>query len=156
MRKIRQRKELEYCFYFDAITGIWNRYYFGVHDAEYRNEKEKFPIAALYISLSGLREINEKRGFLQGDQYIRSFAEFLAAEFGKSACYRMDGNEFVVLLERLEEEDAKAEFEAFENLLRRQQMSTVSVGYAWAEASESLENIVSQAEKDMCLNGQQV
>ena len=115
MRKIRTQKELECYFYFDAATGIWNRYYFGAHDTEYRSGSEKYSMAALYFSLDGIREINEKQGFSQGDQCIKSFVGFLTAEFGKNACYRMNGNEFVVLLEHFEEEDAQAEFESLRN-----------------------------------------
>lgn len=152
MRKMRGRRDLEYYFCFDAITGIWNRYYFGIHDAEYRNEKRNYAVAVLYISLDGLREINEKRGFSKGDLYLKTFAEFLTAEFGKNSCYRMNGSEFVVLLEDVAEDDAKAELEAFEELLDSRQMSDVTVGYVWKAASESLENVVLLAEKAMYQN----
>lgn len=152
MRKMRKYKEMEHYFYFDAATGIWNRFYFNSCDEEYRKGKEHYPVGALYFSLGGVKEINETYGFAKGDQFIVSFVALLVAEFGKNFCYRMDGNEFLVLLEHFEEENAKAEAEAFEDLLVSHEFSDVEFGYAWSESAASLEEVVLAAEKDMQLS----
>lgn len=149
MRTIKQYKETEYYLYFDAITGIWNRYYFGIHDRNYREDSEKYSVAAIYISLKGLREINVSDGFSRGDCYVRAFSELLAAEFGKNVCYRMSGNEFLVLLEDYKEEDALAEWEALEDLFIKKQMTNVLSGFAWEKEAETLEDIVLKAEQKM-------
>lgn len=149
MRAIKQYNEMEYYLYFDAITGIWNRYYFGIHDKDYREGSEKYPVAAIYISLKGLREVNESEGFSQGDRCVKAFSELLSAEFGKNVCYRMSGNEFLVLLENYEKEAALAEWEALENLFEKRQMANVLLGFAWEKKTEALEDIVSKAEQKM-------
>lgn len=146
MAEINHRKEIDCYCNFDISTGIWNRHYLGMRDKEYCKGAERYPIAAVFVSV-GIALGNDRR--LDRENDIDAFVGLLSVEFGKGACYRFGSDEFVVLLEHEEEEDAMAEIEAFYKSLERQTKLAVSIGYAWRKAPETIADLVCLAQKQI-------
>ena len=93
-------RKLAYYANFDTMTGVWNHEYFYKRCQEYSQSASKYPVAIMYANINGMRERNKAQGIAEGNRYICSFAELLAGEFGKNSCYRMNGDEFLILFEK--------------------------------------------------------
>lgn len=115
--------------YYDVLTGLKNHYSYREKIKEFENRKPE-TLGVIYIDINGLKAVNNTKGHAYGDELIMKISEVLQKYFGKNA-YRVDGNEFVVLHENIEEnvfEDlvgqAKKHFNINESI-------SVSVGYSW-------------------------
>ncbi len=84
----------------DYMTNLYNRTGFAEHQATYdRLIAHSTPIGILQFDLNNLKTVNDTLGHDQGDLLIASFAACLQASFvGKGNCYRMGGDEFLVIL----------------------------------------------------------
>ncbi len=84
----------------DYMTNLYNRTGFAEHQATYnRLINHKTPLGILQFDLNNLKTVNDTLGHDQGDLLISSFAACLTASFvGKGNCYRMGGDEFLVIL----------------------------------------------------------
>lgn len=109
----------------------------------------------MYANINGMREINRRYGLAKGNEYIRSFADLLAGEFGKNACYRMSGNDFLILFEHENERAVQKQFESFQNILSQQQLPMASVGYAWSDEPNDIESLLNTAESNMLFSKHQ-
>lgn len=84
----------------DYMTNLYNRTGFAEHQATYdRLIEHRTPIGILQFDLNNLKTVNDTLGHDEGDLLIASFAACLQASFvGKGNCYRMGGDEFLVIL----------------------------------------------------------
>ncbi len=82
----------------DGLTGVMNRNGFN----QYIEKAEKLKdIAVIAFDLNELKKCNDQWGHAAGDQYIIQAADIIMkafAPYGK--CYRIGGDEFVVIIER--------------------------------------------------------
>ena len=93
----------------DALTKISNRYGANIKldeafETAYINEKN---LGIVYIDVDGLKEINNTKGHLEGDEYLATLAEALGEEASKAGCFvsRFGGDEFVLIFEDKEDEE---------------------------------------------------
>ena len=85
--------------YVDGMTGLGNRSAYEEHvrqlDDEIRAGTADFAIEL--FDLNGLKVINDTLGHEEGDRTIIRAARFLAGRFPDDACYRIGGDEFIVI-----------------------------------------------------------
>jgi diguanylate cyclase (GGDEF)-like protein len=113
----------------DPLTGMGNR---RALEAELRSslarcERMRRPLTLLYFDLVGLKRINDRLGHDAGDRALISFAR--AVELEKrtgDGCYRIGGDEFVLVLPDTTATDA----ETFVDRLKRSESAAFSVGMA--------------------------
>ncbi len=142
-------RRLAYYANFDTMTGVWNHEYFYKRCQKYNESEERYPTAILYTNINGMRELNRTKGIEEGNRFIRSFVELLAGEFGKNSCYRMSGDEFLVLFEHESEKSVRNQIIDFRGKLKDQKLPVASLGYAWSDAPVTLEELLSEAENKM-------
>jgi diguanylate cyclase (GGDEF)-like protein/PAS domain S-box-containing protein len=99
-------KELTYLSSHDSLTGLYNRAFLDV--ALKRSvEGGTFPLSIIVADLDGLKLVNDSLGHAAGDRLIRGAATVL-----RKACRaddviaRTGGDEFVVLLQHMDEDEA--------------------------------------------------
>ncbi len=87
--------------YIDNLTGLPNRVSCDEKMLEIKKSEDDFCI--LSLDLNGLKEVNDNSGHPAGDRLLKSFAATLAAVFnGIGSCHRTGGDEFMVLINRID------------------------------------------------------
>lgn len=114
----------------DSLTGLPNRYSF--------NEFLKKPIeedkstCLFVLDINNLKTINDTYGHSKGDELIKNASicirDAFANEDNKN-CYRIGGDEFVVILDNIEEKDINEYLKIF---LNRQNLLKVSIAYGYS------------------------
>ena len=101
--------------------------------------------------MNGLKYINDNYGHNEGDKYIKDFSDFLRKSFRTSSCFRIGGDEFVVLLKEMPEAVFEQRVLAFEKALLNLEEISVSVGSSWSLLPAKFSSVVERAEKEMYL-----
>jgi diguanylate cyclase (GGDEF)-like protein len=109
--EIKQTQErLEYLAHRDPLTGLPNRLVFNarLEHAIARANRDGTRIAVLFLDLDRFKDVNDSLGHAAGDELLREVARRLSARLREAdTLARQGGDEFVVLLDRVEEpEDA--------------------------------------------------
>ena len=134
---LRRRESLETVLRFaaetDQLTNLPNRYRFEQYF--YDSGKSGYSCAFLVFDVNHLKETNDKRGHLAGDELIRHAAECISECFGvpgENNCFRIGGDEFASIVKRVSREEIDRRMAWF---AKRQKESDVSVavGLAYAE-----------------------
>lgn len=83
----------------DNLTGIYNR---NTYDKWVKDHPRPDSTTILTFDLNYLKKCNDTLGHAMGDIYIRSAAQIIARVFeGQGKCYRIGGDEFCVIANRL-------------------------------------------------------
>lgn len=132
--------------YTDAMTGVGNKtsYLDTLRTLERKMQEGMADFAVAVFDMNGLKTINDQYGHEVGDRYIIDAAGAIKAVFGAEKVYRIGGDEFIVILENVREEEVAKAFSGFdENLseINRQESYqkeplTVSRGSAFYQAGE--------------------
>lgn len=144
--ELQYQKELEYYCNYDALTDIKNRHSFNDFCAEYEKNRKGSPLAVIFADVNGLKYVNDNYGHDKGDEYIRSFSSMLAEEFGHNRCYRISGDEFLVISEADECREFTKAAEAFRDRLHAEVRAAAAIGWAWSDDPESVDALVKKAE----------
>lgn len=92
--------------YHDQLTGLYNRTAYSDYIAQEGFVLEKCIVCV--FDLNNLKKYNDTLGHEKGDQYIKECASMIQEVFGDvGKCYRMGGDEFMVLLENVSLEECK-------------------------------------------------
>ena len=114
----KTQEELEYLSNHDPLTDLPNRRFFNTRLEHAINiaEREKKKIAVVLLDLDGFKEINDALGHDVGDELLKLVAERLKSALRKmDTVARMGGDEFYVLIERVNE------IQEIENILTKMQ-----------------------------------
>lgn len=147
---------------YDTLTGLLNRNCFQMDlEEEYAHSPG---LGVLYLDINNLKEINDSCRHSAGDTLLRRTAhvmQMVSRQAQPSKCYRIGGDEFVMLFKNCTEEKLAGHASLFktylENCNRNQPHScSVAIGMAFSEAACDPEQLVSQADKDMYVCKQQM
>ena len=148
-----ENRMLQEISFTDALTGIRNRMalhndldlYFG-HEA-----------AVVMLDLNDFKTINDTCGHEEGDRILSETGKLLAETFGENHCYRYGGDEFLIILPDISEEDFNEKL----NFIKECQLvigehpnlcfSGFSIGYIHAALNDInvLKNFIAQADTKM-------
>ncbi len=93
----------------DALTGLYNRRLFDEYCEKELNRAKRYAqqLAVVILDLHKLKEVNDQRGHLQGDEVLRMAASTLAKTLRASDfSFRIGGDEFALLLPQTDPEQA--------------------------------------------------
>jgi diguanylate cyclase (GGDEF)-like protein/PAS domain S-box-containing protein len=93
----------------DALTGLYNRRYLEdtLGRELIRAEREGYPISVIMGDLDHFKDVNDRHGHLAGDEVLRIFGELMKQYSRGSDIYcRYGGEEFLLVLPKMSEEDA--------------------------------------------------
>lgn len=135
--------------YMDAMTGLENRAAF----MEAQNRAEDIAdLSCIMFDVNNLKQINDAYGHEGGDRVIITAAHTSRDAFGEiGTCFRIGGDEFVVLLTEKSEKQVRAALESLkESLAEKKRSGFVSVdiaaGYAVRHGAETVDQMVQRAD----------
>lgn len=91
----------------DNVTGLYAERQLQIDLERLKEEGKKGKGILLRIGVDNFKEINERYGMNTGDVVLKMIAECMRQVAGEYWCYRLDGDEFVMLIED-EEDEQKA------------------------------------------------
>jgi diguanylate cyclase (GGDEF)-like protein len=106
---VHNHRVLASVVYVDGLTQVYNRSFLELQlplEIE-RATRNSEPLAMLVVDLDDFKQINDRHGHEAGDRVLRSFGAVLRETLRRvDLVFRFGGEEFVVLLPRLDEESA--------------------------------------------------
>ncbi|MBO4283481.1 MAG: GGDEF domain-containing protein [Clostridia bacterium] len=134
---LRRRESLETVLRFaaetDQLTNLPNRYRFEQYF--YDSGRSGYSCAFLVFDVNHLKETNDKKGHLAGDELIRHAAECIGDCFGvpgENNCFRIGGDEFAAIVKRASRADVDRRLAWFVERQKELNVS-VAVGLCYAE-----------------------
>ena len=154
VKELEYNKELEFYCNYDTMTGLANFYSYRSFCNSFASNLCEKPVGVMFGDLNRLKYINDTEGHEAGNVYIRSFAEKLKKAFVDWNCYRVSGDEFIVIYAGEDEESFYRRTKAFEEMIKADSVPTASIGYSFG-ITEELETVTTVAEQMMYADKQE-
>jgi len=138
------QEELEDNLIHDLGSGCKNRNALNwVYEGSF-DKTQSFTV--IMCDLNGLKKENDINGHDAGDRFIKECAQSLIEVFGKENVYRIGGDEFIIVLVGLLEEEVLSLIEKCNHILK----DKVSIGYIYNNSYENNFNeLVKKADENM-------
>lgn len=145
-------KQMETLAEIDGMTGLYNRSkYLGILSNTF---EEQDNVAVIFWDINNLKIINDSKGHETGDLLIRTVADSIRMLVkGKNKAFRIGGDEFVMIMNNSDENDAIKMIEVWRKNIAEIQTNhpfdvSASVGYASGKGKD-LKEIINAADKMM-------
>lgn len=148
IKELEHNKELEFYCNYDTMTGLANFYSYRSFCSSFALNLSEKPVGVMFGDLNRLKYVNDTEGHEAGNVYIRTFAEKLKKNFVDWNCYRVSGDEFIVVYSGDDEEEFYKRAKAFEASIKADNIPTASIGYSFGITDE-LETVTTEAEQMM-------
>lgn len=146
---LMQESRLQY----DSMTGMKNRNLFQKDISALENT---IKMGIVIFDLNSLKYVNDNYGHLVGDKIIIDTSKIIQETFNQDYCYRIGGDEFVVLLKKTKKDDAKVLMEEFSKAIHEYNKThelniDVSYGCAFRNQTqgESVMDVFKKADDNM-------
>lgn len=140
--------ELNEMAYIDRLTQVYNR---NAYEKELKRLKGlHMSLGVILIDINGLKQINDTQGHQEGDNMIIQTAHFLTVFCGNQLPYRIGGDEFVLLLEGVDE----VELQYIVTMIHSYKNVYLSCGNCWHNDSSNVEKMIREADEKMYLEKQ--
>lgn len=138
-------RQIEQASTTDALTGLRNR---NCYERFLEQPYDPVPACCLYIDANGLHELNNTLGHAAGDAMLTCIGSALMALFPPAGCYRIGGDEFVVLCPDCGEDELRQRVKQLHQRVEEAGYR-ISVGEARLNASADVQEMIVTAEKRM-------
>ena len=128
----------------DSLTGAMNRVAYKKDILTFDEEKPT-DFTCIYIDVNELHLRNNKYGHAAGDEMLIYIANTLKEVFYGHYIYRMGGDEFLVFVNNVEQEQVKKNIEAFVEQLKITDYN-VAIGMSYRKQNVNCEEMVREAE----------
>lgn len=147
-REVERNKMLQYVCGNDTLTGMLNFFSFKSLISTFDDKHEPCNVGVMFADLNRLKHVNDTLGHDAGNAYICGFADKVKAAFSDCKCFRVSGDEFIILNFAEEEHHFLQRAEAFERKIKSDEIPTASFGYVFGTTSR-LEQLTKEAEDRM-------
>lgn len=147
--QLENQRELEKFANTDLLTGLYSLHYYKKDVRTIALEMNVKSVGLIFADLNGLKIINDTYSHQVGNELICKFAKKIAKAFGKRNCYRIAGDEFVILLKNIPQEKFVARVECFYADIKSDLIPMASMGWQWSSSISDLTELLSMAEKNM-------
>lgn len=148
VKELEHNKELEFYCNYDTMTGLANFYSYRSFCNSFASSLCEKPVGVMFGDLNRLKYVNDTEGHEAGNLYIRTFAEKLKKAFAGWNCYRVSGDEFIVVYSGENEDEFYQKVKDFDKLIKSDNIPTASIGYSFG-ITEELEQVTTVAEQMM-------
>ncbi|WP_210546638.1 transporter substrate-binding domain-containing protein [Rhodoferax sp. PAMC 29310] len=135
-------EQREHLLYTDALTGFHNRNYFSHTRSSLQTGI--YPQAVLIADLNNLKLVNDAYGHAAGDAILVLYAKAIRTVFPQAACFRLGGDEFLVVVDDTTAEEMDRQVRALHVQCQQQGHTvmgetlhaTAAVGFAMRRGSQ--------------------
>jgi diguanylate cyclase (GGDEF)-like protein len=138
------QSEMLYMSEHDILTDVGNRKAFNFKIGMI--EGMDISVGICFVDINGLKSVNDEMGHEAGDNVIKEASEAIASIFKKKYCYRIGGDEFVVVMPQVSEETFA---QHVERLRKKSKKISMAIGSVWSEKCIDVEELVNIADKNM-------
>jgi diguanylate cyclase (GGDEF)-like protein len=143
----------------DGLTGLNNRIAF-TEECEKLDERlasGPVPFGIALFDLNDLKDINDTYGHEKGDIAIFTLADLITKVFKECDCYRIGGDEFVVLVGEKRLDRIGNMVEEFKTIMKNKDSGSLehvsaAVGYAVFDNDSNFQSVFNRADQDMYNN----
>ncbi|MEQ2424049.1 EAL domain-containing protein [Enterocloster hominis (ex Hitch et al. 2024)] len=151
--KRQDAKKLEYSIYNDSLTGLLNRSSYDRFRRSFKADNV-VSIGVIIIDINDLKSVNDTRGTEAGDALIRQAAGIIEKQFGDCAVFRLNSNEFDIIMENISYSEFEHRFGALIREMNSRQNLSVSAGRVWDDRQKNLDWAMKQAGELMRIDKQ--
>ena len=144
-KKRAMERRLRKLSFTDKLTGLGNRNNY----IQTLEQLEKIPppnLGVVFIDLNGLKMVNDQFGHDAGDKYIKNLADVFRKHFREEDIYRIGGDEFVFLTQRIQEPIFIEKIEALKKETHKLYPDSISVGSVWREKNIRPASMIKKAD----------
>ena len=138
------QSEMLYMSEHDILTDVGNRKAFNSKIGML--EGMDISVGICFVDINGLKSVNDEMGHEAGDNAIKEASEAIASIFKKKYCYRIGGDEFVVVMPQVSEGTFA---QHVERLRKKSKKISMAIGSVWSEKCLDVEELVNIADKNM-------
>ena len=146
-------QRLETYGYHDQLTGVSNR---RAMLSFVRTVPDGTSLAFFFGDINGLKVVNDTKGHEAGDQLIKKTAAVLVAAAGPDHVFRMGGDEFLLIVENVTEQEADAMLLELRAAYARQHLSVALGCTVQCAPIHSIDTILSDTDALMYENKRQI
>ena len=129
----------------DALTGLNNRYALAARIKALVNR----PFAVINLDVNGLKEVNDTDGHDAGDKLLTDASDLLKSVFDLKDIYRTGGDEFVVIIDDIDEITLNNKLLEFYDKQIEDGHVSFAVGFHYSMGDEDVETVLRMADKHM-------
>lgn len=139
-------QRLELLSYTDQLTGALNRHKMNDFVANVHSQES---IGILYCDVLGLKAINDAMGHLEGDALLIRSCQCLQEHFPKDSVFRIGGDEFLVMISSISEEDFLQRIQNLQANMPDYALN-MSLGWVWrAKCGSQITHLIKEADSKM-------
>lgn len=117
----------------DSLTGVKNRNVMNNRIDQIVAGRKLTPDAVVFADLNGLKRTNDEQGHISGDKVLRSAAEILQYVFPEEDVYRAGGDEFMVLVSGISEDELNTRIAKIRTMAKLSENVYFSIGVCCGE-----------------------
>jgi len=144
------KQELRRLSITDSLTGLYNQrhFYTRLREEVLRAERQKHPLALIFLDLDDFKQYNDTHGHLGGDKLLQKVGSIINTNIrqGVDSGYRYGGDEFAIILIDADSDITQTIRERIETSIREECNLGVSTGYAQFSQGLSSEGFLTQAD----------
>jgi len=144
----KQAEHVNELAYSDMLTGLYNRHYMIEYCTEYAHGEEK-DVGVIFCDLNRLKYVNDNFGHPAGDGLICGFTDRMKRVFPDDMCCRMSGDEFLVIVLDVTEEEFVRKVELLRKLNAEGDVPMAAIGYCYRQKAKYIGEMMNEAEDDM-------
>ena len=134
----------------DMLTGAKNRNAMNnvISDIIDGKMQVKYPYSVVFSDLNGLKRVNDEIGHAEGDHLLKTAAGTLSGVFFEGEVYRAGGDEFMILINDMDEDVLAQRLERLDEQAGKENIS-LSVGTFVVREGEDIRNAMRIADERM-------
>ena len=143
--------------YRDPLTGVKSKNAYNEACQEMNDRisnGEVTAFAAVLFDLNNLKIVNDTKGHNAGDTYIKKACHIICQTFSHCPIFRIGGDEFVAIMERIDYEHREEIFSAFDKLMNyHAEKGEMSIAFGYScfdpKTDKNIKTVVERADRNM-------
>lgn len=146
-RRAENERMLSHLSYHDTLTSFYNRNRYIQDLAVLSMERQ--PLGIVFLDVNGLKGINDRFGHARGDEILMETADKIQKVFAGADCYRVGGDEFVVICRHMPKIEFEDNVERLKRSFRWDDSCHAAIGTKWTDGVQDVQQIIAAADAGM-------